>query len=64
MLSFIMIVLVCNLNSYFCSSYVLPIDVGKQDYPRKHTLALVSVFIEISNDIEYKKSLGKLLENA
>ena len=56
-------VLVCNLNSYFCSSYVL-IDVGKQDYPRKHTLALVSVFIEISNDIEYKKSLGKLLENA
>ena len=47
-------VLVCNLNSYFCSSYVLPIDVCKQDYPRKHTLALVSVFIEISNDIEYK----------
>ena len=54
---------VCNLISYFRSSYVL-IDVGKQDYPRKHTLALVSVFIEISNDIEYKKSLGKLLENA
>ena len=57
-------VLVCNLNSHFCSSYVLPIDLSKQDYPRKHTLALVSVFIEISNDIEYKKSLGKLLENA
>ena len=50
--------------SNVCSSCVLPKDEGKQDYTRKHTVAVVCVFIEISNDIECKQSLDQLLENA